>query len=284
MEAPVKFKSTGRWYSPETGAIVPDVTGANGFLRPPTVADARKNGWVPSVTTILKIVANPGLEKWKNEQFGLSVLTLPRLPGESETAFLERAYDDSQREGIEAADIGTQIHNVCEQWIKSRTETTNIALLPYQKAFMQWLETNLSPEKSRIFAAETQIVGSKFAGTIDLIIATNTDIHILDIKSQNVKVEEQKKGLKKKPAFYDEWLWQLSLYRDLLHNSERIRDILEKIGNGQFVHLHSLIIDRNLNDAGKSEVFHKEWTEDEMVSGRDIAMNIVDLFRMIKKL
>lgn len=84
--------------------------GANGKERPVTVRDARKLNLVPSVTTIIKCAAAPGLEKWKLQQMLLSSLTLPRQVDELESEWIERIWIDSGETGRKAADRGTQIH------------------------------------------------------------------------------------------------------------------------------------------------------------------------------
>lgn len=105
---------SGHWYLPD-GAPFYSLTGANGKERPVTLRDARKMGAYPSVTKIIREAAAPGLERWKLRQLGLACLTLPRLEGESEDAFLARAEQDAQEQGRKAAERGTEIHAAIEQ-------------------------------------------------------------------------------------------------------------------------------------------------------------------------
>jgi hypothetical protein len=98
------------WYSKD-GQPVYEVPRAKGDgMRPTTLADARKLELVPGYSTIERVAARPGLERWIRTQVLLAALTLPRLPGESDDAFAERALDDAEREGREAADRGSDIH------------------------------------------------------------------------------------------------------------------------------------------------------------------------------
>jgi hypothetical protein len=55
------------WYRQDGGPQY-TVKAKDGSDRPTTLRDARKLNLVPSVTTILKIAAKPGLEAWKQEQ------------------------------------------------------------------------------------------------------------------------------------------------------------------------------------------------------------------------
>jgi hypothetical protein len=68
---------SGHWYAPD-GTPRYEVMGKNGNMRPATLRDARKMGWYPGVTSIIKCAAAPGLESWKQNQVLLAALTLPR--------------------------------------------------------------------------------------------------------------------------------------------------------------------------------------------------------------
>ena len=103
------------WYK-QDGAPMYTVKGKNGADRPTTLRDARTMALVPSVTTILKVAAKPGLEQWKLEQMLLSALTLPKAPEESEKAYIARIVADSKETGKQAAEAGTRIHESIEAW------------------------------------------------------------------------------------------------------------------------------------------------------------------------
>lgn len=86
------------------------VTAKNGSSRASTIADAKKHGWVPSVTEILSILNKPALTNWKVDQAILSALTLPIVEGESEADYLARIKRDSEQQAKEAAEEGSRIH------------------------------------------------------------------------------------------------------------------------------------------------------------------------------
>jgi|SRR5579859_319038 len=81
----------------------------------PDIRHARKLGLLPSVTTVMRILAAPGLERWKREQFALAALTLTRIPNEPDEHFLKRVEDDSRAWTIKRADEGTRLHTAIEQ-------------------------------------------------------------------------------------------------------------------------------------------------------------------------
>ena len=94
------------------------VTAKNGTIRDSTIADAKKNGWVPSVTEILNILDKPALTNWKVEQAILSALTMPRDPLESEPDYLARIKRDSGQQAKEAAEEGSRIHDAIDASFK----------------------------------------------------------------------------------------------------------------------------------------------------------------------
>lgn len=109
--------SAGHWYDSNTGEARYTLIGANGKERATTVRDAKKLGnLVPSVTTILRQAAAPGLERWKIGNAIMSALTLTRQEGESDEAYIDRILRDSNEQAAKARDRGTEIHGAIEKW------------------------------------------------------------------------------------------------------------------------------------------------------------------------
>ena len=78
-----KFTSeSGHWYTQE-GEPMYTIIGANGKERNTTLRDAKTLGLVPSVTTIIGMIAKPSLENWKINQALNSALSLERFENES---------------------------------------------------------------------------------------------------------------------------------------------------------------------------------------------------------
>lgn len=105
------------WYDRD-GKPRYEIEMAKGGLRPTTLRDARKFGWVPSVTTVLGVLAKPALETWKVNQGILAALTLPRIAGEAEDVYLSRVLADSREQAKAAAEEGTRIHDAIERSFK----------------------------------------------------------------------------------------------------------------------------------------------------------------------
>lgn len=104
----------GHWYD-ASGKPCYTLKGANGNERNTTLRDARKLGLFPSVTTITKCAAAPGLVNWMVDQAIFAALTLPRNPNEPEDAYLARIKQDSKEQARKAAEKGTQIHGAIEK-------------------------------------------------------------------------------------------------------------------------------------------------------------------------
>lgn len=96
------------------------VTAKNGNSRPSTIADAKKNGWQPSVTEILNVLDNPALTNWKVEQAILAALTLPKRDDEAESEYLSRIKSDSGQQAREAAEEGSRIHDAIDAHFKGK--------------------------------------------------------------------------------------------------------------------------------------------------------------------
>ncbi|NDG03303.1 MAG: hypothetical protein EB119_08965, partial [Synechococcaceae bacterium WBB_34_004] len=90
----VKTDDSGHWYT-ENGESAHVVIGKNGNERNTTVADARKMGLLPSVTSVLGIMDKPQLTAWKIEQAIMSSLTLPKEDGETLEEYAKRVVKDS---------------------------------------------------------------------------------------------------------------------------------------------------------------------------------------------
>ena len=110
-----KFTSeSGHWYTQE-GEPMYTIIGANGRERNTTLRDAKTLGLVPSVTTIIGMIAKPSLENWKINQALNSALSLERYENESLDEFSARCKHDSKKISIEAAEQGTKIHGMIER-------------------------------------------------------------------------------------------------------------------------------------------------------------------------
>jgi hypothetical protein len=103
------IKESTHWYDRD-GTPRYSVIGANGQERPATLRDARKFGWYPGVTSIIRCAASPGLERWKADQSILSALTLPRTGDEPHDVLMAKIRQDAEEQARKAREWGTAFH------------------------------------------------------------------------------------------------------------------------------------------------------------------------------
>lgn len=170
-----------------------------------TVAHARKFGLLPSPTTILRLLAKPQLDTWKQEQAALAVLTSPRRDGEELDAFVHRVLQvdrdqDSERDA--AADAGTAIHDAIE------CSLNDVEYDPQWKPYVDAVRRELS-RYGRVVFTEKILVGDGYAGRTDCGLESDSFITVVDFK-----------GCKKLPRYaYDEHLMQGAAYAAALGNT-----------------------------------------------------------------
>jgi len=191
-----KFKSeSGHWYTQE-GEPMYTIIGANGKERNTTLRDAKKEGLVPSVTTIMGMMAKPALETWKQKQLLNSILTLEQGEDEAVDSFYYRCQKDSQQIGIKAAEQGTKIHGMIEKGFVGKTKTK-----PY-KAIKQYLDEVFPNEEW--LAEESFCADSGYGGKIDLYSKSGIFI--------DFKTKDNLEGKDPAKLVYDEHGMQLSAY------------------------------------------------------------------------
>jgi hypothetical protein len=171
-----------------------------------TLADARKLGLLPSVTSILSIKAKPGLDAWKLEQAILSALTLPRGTEETEDAFAKRIVVDMDEQAAKAAEWGTKIHKECEDMHITGVLIRRDDTFPYVEDYERWFKANIE----KVVQSEETVVSPRlgYAGRVDLVARHKEwGLVVIDLKTQKVK---------KEPVFYEEWGMQLAAYREAI--------------------------------------------------------------------
>jgi hypothetical protein len=177
-------------------------------LKAVTLREAREFAAVPSVTNVLNIVAKPGLEAWKANQYIEAALTLPRLPNEPLDVFAGRVVEDAEKRSATARDFGSRIHKAIEQYL-TEPVTDFGDLKPFMDPVVNWIKTNVSE-----FHGAEIIVGSRelgYAGRLDL----DCDLKGHSTPAGRALVDFKTQGLKngKPPTFYVEWARQLSAYQ-----------------------------------------------------------------------
>jgi len=184
---------SGHWYA-QDGSPAYRIVGKNGVERNTRLTDARQLNLVPSVTTILGIIAKPGLTNWLQTQVLLAALTLPRINGESEENWLERVMSDSKSTGRDAMDRGTQMHGVLERFYSGERDDYPRYVDQVDAAIRIHFGQDQKWEAERSFAY------GGFGGKVDLIAA-------------NIVIDFKSKDNLDKVVPYHEQIMQLAAYR-----------------------------------------------------------------------
>ena len=185
------------WYDKD-GAPRYEIEGKNG-LRPTTLRDARKHGWVPSVSTIWKdVVAAPGLVRWSQGQLFEAMYLNPLHGPETEHDYRKRVFDVYKTESTKAAELGTKIHGILENYF------TNGTGAPGYGSLIKGTEDKLL----EICGKQDWKIEHSFAH--DLGVGGKIDIHsdewMVDFKTKESLEED------KKPDLYDAYGVQLAAY------------------------------------------------------------------------
>jgi len=191
-----KFTSeSGHWYTQE-GEPMYTIIGANGKERNTNLRDAKKENLVPSVTTILGMIAKPALENWKIDQALKSALTLEQYEGESLKSFTYRCKDDSKSIGIKAAKEGTKIHAMIERGFLGEGTSKTYEIIK------DWLDENFPDEEW--IAEDSFCAESGYGGKIDLYSKSGIFV--------DFKTKDNLEGKDPAKLVYDEHGMQLSAY------------------------------------------------------------------------
>ena len=178
---------SSHWYS-RAGVPCHQMTTKTGGLRPTDLRDAKRLGLVPSVTTVLSVLAKGALTTWMVRQGILAALALPRLPGESDSEFHARIMVDSRAQGKAAAEEGTRIHDACEAGMNGGYYPQQYAL--HVAGAMRELQ-KLFPTVSDWKAEESFSHVSGYGGKVD-IYSPSTGI-VVDYKTKDGDFSDGKK-------------------------------------------------------------------------------------------
>ena len=172
------------------------IIGKNGKERNTNVKDAREKQLVPSVTTILNLLAKHGLEKWKSQQAILAALTLPRLPDESEQDWLDRVVVDSKATGRDAMNRGTEMHGQLEMFY--------LNIMQDYPSYVHRTDIVLTEHFGHIIWDSEKSFAHRlgYGGKCDLS------------SEKGIVVDFKTKESLEKAAVYDEHIYQLAAYRE----------------------------------------------------------------------
>ena len=239
----------GHWYTRQ-GDPCYEINGRGVNLR-----DARKMALVPSVTTVMNIMAKPALVNWLIEQAVMAALTLPRRDGEIEAAYLARIKEDGKAQAKAAADEGSRIHDACEKIVKGESFDETYRL--HAEAAVAELH-RLFPDVNDWIAEKSFAHPSGFGGKVDLH-SPSTGI-VVDFKSKDGDFTELDAYGKPKKLAWDQNI-QLAAYQvglQLMTSPEDLGGVY-----GDAIQCANIFVSRTHPGAVASHV----WTPEEVAEG-----------------
>jgi len=200
----------GHWYFPDGRPLhtVPKKDGSG--ERNTTKADARKLGLFPSVTAITKVIANPSLDRWKQNQMLDACVNNPIGAGEDIEQYGDQMRQLAQKKMIDARVFGSLFHNAIDELNKTGyLDATYDEIKPFVKHYIEWTRDKRVSFVDTEFVCVNEKLG--YAGQVDGLAIVDGKLTLLDYKTQDVKTDA--KG-NLKPNFYDSWVWQLAAYKN----------------------------------------------------------------------
>lgn len=245
-------KESGHWYDAD-GKPAYTYENAKGETKNTTLRQARKANLFPSVTTVTKIIAAPGLEIWKQNQLLQAAANLPLVEGDTKDDWCKRVIADAGEYSNDAREKGTAIHGDIEKFFDG--EHADLLYIKEAELVSQLLEDmgikNIATENS--FSSPYG-----YGGKVDFEgVDSNGRPVVIDFKTQDFKDKKKKQ--------YPEMLTQLAAYSVGLGKSD--------------ARLINVFISRNLE---QPEVDHYEWTPEECCLGWEKFLLILKLWQLEK--
>ncbi len=206
----------GHWYLPDGTPAhrMPTADGAG--ERVTTIRDAKRLGLFPSVTSILGILAKPGLDTWKLNQVALATLRTPRQEDEGDVYWCNRVRNAAFEQVEQAADLGSMIHGALEAAMAG--DAYDPAMAVYVEPVLGWKrDTGIL-----IVEREVRLVNSDhgFAGMADVMFRYGENgIGILDYKTRKTEPG-------KAVGVYEDQAMQLAAYAATYWGEENVNRVL----------------------------------------------------------
>lgn len=194
-----KKVESSHWYTRkgEPAHTQPTKKGAKNPSRPTNIKDAKVYDLLPSVSAYTKMLAAPGLERYKMMKVAEACYANPPHPGEEMAEYVQNMLDKSKEDGMGAADLGTQVHAAIEALLKGNEyEDYEVEVAHGHSCFLGKLvepayakidELGLTIENAEIVLVNNE---EGYAGTTDVKHRSAKGKGILDWKSKRTKEGE----------------------------------------------------------------------------------------------
>lgn len=208
-----------RWYHPETMAILAKIPSVDGKKEvKPTLAHAKKYGFLPSVTSVLNELHSGGISDYEKDNVIEACIAYPWVDWTRDrVAYKRHVLEKSREKTIWYADIGSAYHLAIQEFIeKDVLPHTDL----HKKACMTiwgWLKDKGIQDISCERALGSRRMG--YAGTADIsgVIPCGTKGELPDgLLVADIKTTD----LQKFKSPYDKWKLQLGAYANLINDED----------------------------------------------------------------
>ena len=182
--------------------------------------EARKMGYLPSVTTIDKIIANPGLDTWKQNIIIETCIANPFKGEVDDKEYIDWIKKEAFQDSRQKAKLGTVVHHLAERYIQGKPlffQGARSDVWEIFKPLKDWIDINLMEPKKGISTSEgceVILVNENFgyAGKADFKGWLSTgQMVLIDFKTTTIKKADVKKdGTLKKAKLYPSYARQLA--------------------------------------------------------------------------
>ena len=207
------------WYT-KNGQAMHKVPGKTVAERDTTIADARTMGLLPSVSGITKMMANPGLDRWKQDitiEAALSLAIQLSDVGMDADNLYAAIRAESNKVAGEAANLGVKIHAAIESALShEQWENQTVELADGKQVELKEL---VDPALAKLEELGVKIVETEkvvtslshgYAGQMDVSYVNGDVAGILDFKSTKTKPTkkiEVRQGQSMQIAAYHHACW-----------------------------------------------------------------------------
>lgn len=173
----------------------------------------RDGEWIISVTAALGVINKPSLIYWAVNLACDHLIAMLESGDQILAGHIEEARRKHRERLTEAGDIGTAVHDWCEQYIKGEAPELpeDDKVLNGVTAFLQWVD-----EHKVSFVSSERLVYSKrhnYVGHMDAEAIIDGKLCVIDFKTSK-KPKCQKCGiLCDHNVVYPEWLYQTAAYQ-----------------------------------------------------------------------
>jgi len=249
----------------------PTKAGAKNATRPTDIRDARRLSLLPSVTTVLDILSNPGLDFYRRQTVLKAAYECPPVDAESYEEWASHVGEKADEGRNEAAELGTQVHKELEEGLKTLANgiTSENPLVVPALNYVRLLDI-------KDLMTEQVIVNLRhgYAGTIDvsgyMINPDNSDYEhtcpvVIDFKTKRTKPEE-------KITPPETYIWQLAAYH------------LAKFGTGSELHPQAMACNVYISTTEEGRFSTVWYDRSELQEALDCFLAANKLFQLRNKL